>query len=94
MYSRYQFTFFQLIMKQNQISCICHHTWIEDNEVLRFQRICDKYFNSKNHIKTVFATIYYTYRVTHWKDSNDLCDKFAKIYYSAILELLIYLLYK
>ena len=56
-------------MEQNvyQISCICQHTWVEYNEVLRFQRISAKHFNIKNQIKSVFAIVFNAYCIIHCK---------------------------
>ena len=51
----------------NQILCICQHTWVEDNEVLRFLMISAKNFNVKNIIKSMFATVYNTYCIIHGK---------------------------
>ena len=56
-------------MNQNvyQISHICQHTWVNDNEVLRFQRISAKHFSVKRQIKSVFATFLNTYYIIHCK---------------------------
>ena len=56
-------------MKQNvyQIPCICQHTLVKDNEVFKFQRIYAKHFNTKNRIKSVFATICNTYYIIQCK---------------------------
>ena len=45
-----------MIQDVYQISCICQHTCVEDNEVLRFQRISANHFIVKNQIKSVLAT--------------------------------------
>ena len=37
--------------------------WVEDNEVLKSQKIAAKHFNLKNQIKSMFATICNTYTV-------------------------------
>ena len=39
-----------------QISCICQHTWVQDNDILKFQRISAKHFFVKSQIKSMFAT--------------------------------------
>ena len=56
-------------MKQNvsQISCIFQHTWVEDNEFLRFQGISAKHLNVKNQIELMFATICNTFCIIHCK---------------------------
>ena len=63
-YIRY---FFQFIMKQNvyQISCIWQHTWVKNNEFLRFQSISAKHFNVKNQMVSVFATVFNAYCIIH-----------------------------
>ena len=52
-----------------QISYICQHTLVEDNEVLIFQSISAKHLNKihNNQIKSVFATFCNTYCIIHWK---------------------------
>ena len=56
-------------MKQNvyQISCICQHIWLKDNEILIFQRISAKHFNIKNQIKSAFVKICNTYCIIQCK---------------------------
>ena len=46
---------------------ICQHTWVKDNEVLKFQRTSAKHFNVKNQIKSMFATICNTYCIIQCK---------------------------
>ena len=56
-----------------QISCICQHTWVEDNEVLRLQRFSAKQFNVKSQIKCLQHIQY-----NSLYDSNDLFYKLTK----------------
>ena len=56
--------------------------WVEDNEILKFQRIFAKHFNVKSQIKSMFTAICNSY------DSNDFFDKFANTYYSVVIKLI------
>ena len=60
------------------------YTWVEDNEVLKFQRISAKHFDLKNQIKSMFAT----HTVNFIVRLQILFDKFAKTYYSVQLGLI------
>ena len=62
-------------MEQNlyQISCNCQHNWIENNEVLKFQKISGKHSNVKKQIKSVFATVCNTYCI--------ICRKIQMIFF-------------
>ena len=44
---------------------ICQHTWVKDNEALKFQRTSAKHFNVKNQIKSVFETVDKTHYIIH-----------------------------